>query len=314
MARKGVSALLAFALAVLCLALGSCKLPASKSVDLLPGVMTFTVDYVADGGTLAVTLPVENQGSAAAAAFMVEFYLAATSAFDPLTDTNLGPTAGASVPANSTGTVNASLSIPELNINEVRYVYAVVDSTGAVDESDETNNQSTTGTAAEVLVYNDESPGPYSIIIQTYLGSDPSKTTGSTDTVMALYHKDGSTATYMISDMSTATDFSLIDMSSAPLASGTYYIAVLSSNPNNGPYALSVRTSNIGYLPRFVDLSSNAVDPWETDDLPVNSLPMTEDKSIPTVPALIKVGGVLNRYSDYNAGTYDWDWFTFVLP
>ena len=326
MTRNGAFLFLACALAAICFVFASCALPPAtsplNSIDLRPGMMTFTGDYVADGTNLSVTLPVENQGSAAAPAFTIHFYLALTSAFSPSTDTDLGTVSAASgVPRNSTVTINASLAIPELNVNEVRYIYAMVDSTGAVAESDETNNQSTTDAAAAVLVYDDEIPSisrTYAIVLQTYLGSDPSKTTGSTDTLMALYRDNNPVATYLTSAIEGGTDFSTIDRSSTPLAPGTYYVVVLSSNPNNGPYALSVRTGNISSsdLPRFVDLTSNTQDTWEPDETP-NTFPKEQDKSIPTKPDPVKVGSALNRYSAYVEGppqVYDWDWFIFVLP
>ena len=303
------------ALAAICFVFASCALSPSGSVDLLPGVMTFTGDYVASGTNLLVTLPVENQGSAAAPAFTIHFYLAQTSAFTPSTDTDLGTVSAASgVSGNSTATINATLPIPT-GINEVCYVYAVVDSTGVVTESNKTNNQSTTATAAAVLVY-DLSNGSrtYAIVLQTYLGSDPSLIAGlgATDTIMALYLDNYLTATYLApADTSGSTDFSLIDKSGSPLGPGTYYVVVESYSGLNGPYALSVRTSNItsSDFPRFVDMTSNSQDTWETDDTP-KVAPITQSTTIPVKPDPVKVGSALNRYS----ADGDWDWFKFVLP
>jgi hypothetical protein len=280
--------------------------------DLQPGSISFGGDAAADGQSLAVTLPIANLLSdAVAGSFDVHFYLASTSAFSPSDDTDLGAvTVTGGVPGNSGVTISTSLAIPELNINEVRYLYAVVDSTGVVTEGDETNNQSTKDTAAAVLIYDDENASrTYDVIVQTYLGSDPSKTTGSTDTVMGLYRDNTATATYLAADMSGATDFSRIDKTNyRPLAPGKYYAVVLSWTGKNGPYALAVRTANID-LPTFADLASNAMDTWEPDDTPA-TLPLTENKAIPAKPDPLKVGAALSRYSDFN----DYDWFTFTLP
>ena len=284
--------------------------------DLRPGSMSFVGDAVAGGQSLPVILPIENlQPDTVTDSFEVHFFLATSSVFSPSDDTDLGAvTVAADVPGNSSVTINATLPRPiPTGINEVCYVYAVVDSTGVVTESNKTNNQSTTDTAAAVLVYDPAISGrTYAIVLQTYLGSDPSKTTGSTDTVMALYRDNSPTATYLPpADTSGASDFSLIDKTSSPLAPGTYYVVVESYSGRNGPYALSVRTLNISSsdLPRFVDMTSNSQDTWEPDDTPT-VVPITASTTIPTKPDPVKVGSALNRYSALN----DWDWFTFVLP
>jgi hypothetical protein len=280
--------------------------------DLQPGSISFGGEAAADGQNLAVTLPIANLLSdAVAGSFDVHFYLASTSAFSPSDDTDLGAvTVTGGVAGNSSVTASASLPIPELNINEVRYLYAVVDSTGVVTEDDETNNQSTKEAAAAVLIYDDENASrTYDVIVQTYLGSDPSKNTGSTDTVMGLYRNISSAAAYLAADMMGATDFSRIDKTNyRPLVPGKYYVVVLSWTGRNGPYALAVRTANID-LPTRADLASNAMDTWEPDDVPA-TLPLTENKAIPAKPDPLKVGAALSRYSDVN----DYDWFTFTLP
>jgi hypothetical protein len=315
MNRRGVFLLAACSFAAICLLLVSCKMPSSNTVNLTPGAMIFTGDYVADGGNLSVTLPVENYGSGTAPGSTARFYLASTSTFDPGVDTDLGSAAVSSIPAGSSVSVNPSLTIPDgLDVNEVCYIYAVVDSPGAITETDETDNQSAVDTAAAVLVYDNENASrTYAVVLQTYLGSDPPLTAGAgaTDTVIGLYQDITTAADYLASDMSGATDFSIVDRSSSPLGPGTYYVVVESYSGLNGPYALSVRTANISSsdLPLFADLASNAQDAWESDDNP-NTGAVTVDKTIPTKPYPVKLGAAANRYS----ADGDWDWFTFVLP
>jgi hypothetical protein len=283
--------------------------PPSGLVDLSPGAMVFTGNEVADGTNLDVTLPIQNlQPAEVSAAFDVDFYLALSSAFSPSTDTKLATVAHSSgVPGSSSITLGASLPIPELNINQAVYVYAVVDATGAVTETDETNNVSTAANAAAVLVYDDENASrTYPIILQTYSPSGSS----TADTLMALY-KDGSgTATFLmgVNTMGPGPGYARIDTSGSPLAPGTYYAVVLSWSPKNGPYAMTVKTEGIDAR-RFADLASNTEDTYEPDDSP-NTWPVTQDKPVPGAAAALRIGSALNRY----AANLDYDWFKFKLP
>ena len=292
----------------LCLLYSCAVEPLPGSVDLQPGAMSFTGSGVADGADLAVSLEVENLGSGAvSASFQVHFYLTATSAFTP-SDTDLGAvTVNGGVPGRSSATVDASLPIPELDVNEARYVYAVVDATGLVEESDENNNRSTADTAAVVLVYDDENLSrSYDLVVETYAPTG----SGSVDTLMALYQDVAGTAKYL--DESNAAGpggyAAINDGAAVTLDPGTYYVVLLSWAPDNGPYALAVRTENIDAR-QYANLASNTEDPGEPDDTPKVWL-ITQNTSAPTAPVLLQAGNSANRYSDSS----DWDWFTFVLP
>jgi hypothetical protein len=283
--------------------------PPSDLADLSPGAMIFTGTAVADGTNLDVTLPIQNlQSGAVSAAFDVDFYLALTSAFSPSTDTKLATVVHSSgVPGSSSVTLGASLPIPDLNINQVVYIYAVVDARGVMTETDETNNMSTAANAASVLIYDDENASrTYPVVLETYSPSGSS----TADTLMALY-KDGSgTAIFLagVNTMGPGPGYARVDTSGSPLAPGTYYAAVLSWSPKNGPYAMTVKTAGIDAL-RFVDLASNTEDTFEPDESP-NTWPLTQNKPIPSAPAILRVGSALNRYS----ANLDYDWFTFTLP
>jgi hypothetical protein len=278
-------------------------------VDLTPGAMAFTGTAVADGTTLDVSLPIQNlQSTAVSAAFDVDFYLAFTSAFSPSTDTKLATVAHSSgVPGSSSVTLGASLLIPDtLNVNQVVYIYAVVDAGGAVTETDETNNMSTAATATPVLVYDDDNASrTYPVILETYSPSGSSMA----DTVMGLYRDDAGSATVLQVDTDTSVPYySLIDRTASPLAPGTYYAVVTNWLPDVGPYAMAVKTAGIDNV-AFADLALNTEDTYETDDTP-QVWPVSLNTTAPVNPVPMKVGTMVNRYS----GASDWDWFKFVLP
>ena len=242
--------------------------------------MTFSGSSVADGNILAVSLQVQNpQPAAVSASFDIHFYLALTSAFSPSSDTSLGTvTHSTGVPAGSAVTVAASLTIPEsLNLNQAVYVYAGVDSGEEVAESNESNNRSSAANAAAVLVYNDEDPGrTYPLVLQTYSPSGAS----TADTQMTLY-RDDTTIAHLHYEGPTpwaGAGYAQIDMSAAPLAPGTYYSAVMSW-PDDGPYAMIVKTSGIDAV-AFADLASNDDDIYEDDGDPA-TYPLTPQQAHP---------------------------------
>jgi hypothetical protein len=310
--KKAVLLRVAIPLAALAVvSLSSC--PGPRFFDLRPGAISFTGTAVADGTNLDVSLPIQNlQSTAVSAAFDVDFYLALTSAFSPSTDTKLATVALTSgVPGSSSVTLGASLSIPELNINQVVYIYAVVDARGVMTETDETNNMSTAANAASVLVYDDENASrTYPVILETYSPSGSS----TADTSMALYKDDGlgtiTSAKYMeaVNPMGPGPGFAMIDKSASPLLPGTYYVVVVSWSPNNGPYAMAAKIAGIGNV-AFVDLTSNTEDTYEPDESP-NTWPLTLNKPIPGAPAILRVDSALNRYS----ANLDYDWFKLFLP
>jgi hypothetical protein len=298
------------ALAVLPVSCPAPGTPQSGPVDLAPGAMTSTETSVADGATLGVSLPIQNLGSAAeSAAFTVEFHLVLTGTFDPSIDALVGSSIVSSgVGAGSTVTLNTTLTIPELNINQDAYVYAVVDAASAVTETDETNNRSSTTSALVILISDNENGSrTYPLKLETYAPTG----TATTDTVMALYLDNGlgTAVTYVGSDVSGGSDYSTLDYTGAGLAPGTYYLMVASFSGRNGPYAFTARTTNIA-RPIFAgNLADNAADSWEPDDAPqVSDIP--NNTTVPTAPVTMGAGRAMNRYSAMN----DWDWFRFVLP
>jgi hypothetical protein len=285
--------------------------PPSDLVDLAPGALTAT-GPVPQGGSLPVSVVVRNlQPGPVSAPFAISVYAAAAAVFAPSTDTLLATVQwSGGVAGNSSAVVAASVPVPaSLPAGSAFYVYAVLDSAGTVAETDETNNQSSMQNSAVVLVFDGSGlPQSYAVSIETY----PPTGTGSTDTVMALYRKDSSadSASIVLTDLSGGSDYALLDFTAGGLASGTYYVMVYSFGGRNGPYAFTVRTTNIA-RPSFPNLPSNnvGVDPGEPDDTP-QVTDFAVPISLPTSPMAIGVGQAVNRYS----GAADWDWFTFTLP
>lgn len=282
------------------------------NVDLLPASITTAASSVAQGSSLAVTLTVKNlQSGAVTQSFGVDFYLALSSTFSPGTDSHLGSATVNGIGGSSSAAVNASLTIPSLGAdsNQDIYIYAVVDSAGVVTETDTTNNTSTATTAAIVLVYDSSNASrAYKVLLQTYAPTG----SGSVDTAIGLWRQtSSSTATSIasVNSMGAGPGFASLDLSSTPLTPGTYSVVVISWS-NYGGYAMSARTPNVAASTFSTSLSSNSQDPYEPDDTP-QIYPITSNlTSLPTAPAALPVGSVLNRYSA--AG--DWDWFTFTLP
>jgi hypothetical protein len=214
---------------------------------------------------------------------------------------------------SSSTAVNASLTIPNLgsNSNQAVYIYAQVDAAGVITETDKTNNLSTTGNAATVLVYDGTNASrTYKILLETYAPTG----SGSVDTGIGLWVKATSTTAVNVASANASgpgPGYAQIDTTSAPLVPGTYYVLVISWSPNNGPYAMAVRTANVVRQSFTASLASNALDPFEPDDTPtVGSLTAALNPTLPTAPVTMKVGSMVNRYSDNG----DWDWFTFTLP
>ena len=268
--------------------------------DLAPGEITFTGNYIGDGRTLAIALPVNNLGYGSLVDdFIVKFYLSQTSAFNPSLDRYLGQgSVTEDIPGNSGINLNFSADIPELNVNECVYIYAVVDPVNSVMETDETNNQSTTNSAAVVLVYDDEASAPrsYNLIFETYpstgtiINNDP-------DTLMTLYNNAGGVEFTQVSQNGAGN----YERRTYAGSSGTYWVLIYGF-VGDGPYAFSVRTSNIAQKTFGADLGSNAEDQEEAGNYP-GSPPVADWVDI-------KVGAASNRYSGIN----DADWFKIVLP
>ncbi len=271
-------------------------------MDLEPKQITFTVDYIEDGNPLDITLPIENKAEDTVTTdFDVHFYLSTDATFDAAApDVDLGTVNVATdIAGGMTLNINLSLGMPEVVVNQCVYIYAVVDSTDVITENDETNNQSTTNTAAVILLYNGEAAISYNIVFETFwpTGSD----TGN-NTIMALYDGAGSFLEASDEEDGSGLNESIIRSCST----GTYYVLVQAFIPG-GPYAISVRTNNIAIKLFGSDLGS---DPYESDDNPQPVYPYGANITPPPASTAIKVGATSNRY----AGNPDWDWFEIVLP
>ncbi len=278
-------------------------------MDLEPKQITFTVDYIEDAELLSITLPIKNKtADTVTTDFIVHFYLSTDTTFETSpTDDDLGTVnVTTDIPGGSTVNINPSLTMPEVGVNQSVYIYAVVDSTDVITENDETNNQSTTDTAAVILVYDNETvpPRSYNIVFETF----PPTGSGSTNTVIFLYKDVTGTGIYQDEDDDTG-DYAQYSKITGLYDTGTYYILVRTYSA--GSYALSVRTGNIPIKLFGTDLGS---DPYESDDNPTPGppgAPYTDDLSnLPPASTAIKVGATSNRY----AGNPDWDWFEIVLP
>jgi hypothetical protein len=293
----------------------------SSNVDLAPGTLSCAVSSVSDGGTLSVSLTLDNlQPGSPAESFSVDFYLSLSSSFVPLSDPRIGT---ASVPAgspagNSATAVPVTLSIPAGALNQAVYIYAIVDAAGAVTETSKTNNTSAVLNAAVVLVYDSSnSLRTFHILLETY----PPASGSTADTLMAVYKDIAGTAMYqgLVFNGSPGGGYAAID--AGALTTGTYYVVVKAWTA--GPYAMAVRTGNIDHR-SFSPLAGNAQDTYEPDNTPqiwpvtqdlgptAITLPPGQTEPLPVAPLTMPVGRMANRY----AGTTpaDWDWFTFTLP
>jgi len=181
----------------------------------------------------------------------------------------------------------------------------VVDAAGAVTETDKTNNTSTVGNAAVVLVYDGANSGrTYGVLLESYAPSG----SGTVNTVMALY--DGTGTFLEAVNNASMGGYAVIDRTGSPLGSGTYYVLVASWD--DGPYAMAVRTSGIDRR-SFTPLASNAADTYEPDYDP-NPIPVINNlSSLPSPVLSMPVGSMVNRYAQ-KTPTLDFDWFTFTLP
>ena len=103
-------------------------------IDLVPSSLTYTGSSVAQGGSLPVTLTVQNlQSGSVSQSFGVDFYLALTGTFSPSTDSHVGSATVSGIGGSTSTTVNATLTIPSLGstINQAVYIYAQVDAAGS---------------------------------------------------------------------------------------------------------------------------------------------------------------------------------------
>ena len=191
-------------------------------------------------------------------------------------------------PQISSWFLNVGVNIPDaLDLNQFVYVYAVIDTASEVPETDEGNNKSEIKDAAVALVYDDENASRfYDIVIETYSPKDPDT---EVDAALTLFSSEG---TMLVSDETVIHYYS-----NSP--DNTLYILV-SNADDPGPYALSVRTSNIE-LKEFPNIVSP--DPFEPDD--------DHSGNIPANPLVLNTNNFCNRFAENES---DLDWFEIYLP
>ena len=272
----------------------------SALANLVPGRVTVSDPYVADGTSPVVSVTISNTGTLSTdTGFSVEFYMSADSTFDTGTDTFMGSTTVAAVAGLSDVTVSdfTTLAIADdLNINANRYLYAVADSADEIPESDETDNISAVGDAAVILVYNNEDDfRTYNLIVETY-PSTPTSATNAPDTFMHIYN--ASMTELYSEDSGGIGSFAAITTVSVP--AGTYYVLVYGFS--TGSYGTMVRSSNIDTAYFDAELTGESEDPVQGDD--------TTPPDEPAVYYSLKAGEAVNRY----LGSSDLDWFRVVLP
>lgn len=275
--------------------------------DLLPKEITFSVPYIADGDQLTVTLPIENQQTGDVATdFAVHFYLSQTTTFSYLSDNDLGAfTVTDDIPGITTKNININLDMPDLDINQCVYIYAIIDSTNLISETNEANNESSLDNAACILLYDDENGArTYDLFFETY----PATGSGSTNTLIVLYKDNGLTMDYINEDDDSGTYALYSKIAQTCDKQSTYYLLVLAYAA--GPYALSARTANVDIKLFGSDIGSNAGDPGEVDDDPQILPVFPGNTTLPPASTSIKIGGISNRYF----GTGDYDWFKIELP
>ncbi len=280
--------------------------------DLIPNGITFSAAHVADGEQLTVTLPIQNQQIGNVETdFFVHFYLSQTTTFSYLSDDDLGAfTVIDDIPGSTTKNINFNLTMPDLNINQCVYIYARIDSTELVTETNEGNNESSIRNAACILLYDDEDAGrTYDLIFETF---PPTGTVTTYNTIIVLYKDNGANMDYVTEDDASSGSYNLYSYISGTYnKTSTYYLLVIAYAA--APYALAVRTSNVDIQLFGADLGSNAADPGENDDNPTpDTLNLSTDTPLayPPVSTSILVGNASNRYW----GTGDYDWFKIELP
>jgi len=282
--------------------------PPTQDADLALGALTAAGGTAADGASLGVSVIVKNlESGAVTTAVDVAFHIALGTALDPSTDPVVGTASLASGIGGSTSqALSGTVTIPASAGSQDARLYAVVDPSGSVTETDETNNTSAAGDAATIIVYDTaDASRTYAMLVETFSQSGAS----SANTVLALYRDDSGTGTFLASVNDTSQHgYAALDTTGTPLAPGTYYALVTSWN--SGPYALQVHTANIARATGLTDLANNGADPYEPDNAP-HIFPVSQDLStLPTAYAGIAGAAALDRY----AASGDYDWFRFTLP
>ncbi|MBI9106266.1 MAG: hypothetical protein JEZ04_05925 [Spirochaetales bacterium] len=271
--------------------------------DLSIQSMSLSGSHSAYGDNLPISLVVKNNGTETVTeSFKINYYLSTDSDLTPAGDTDLGTLdVTTDIPGSETADINSSPTVPDdLDINQCVYIYAVIDSTDAVTETDEGNNTLTVGNAAITLIYNnDDTERSYSLTFETF---PPTGNAGTNpDTWLFLYDDTtGGDLGDFINENDNGGTFMADKYSGlgATLSPGTYYVLVMGTS--SGPYAFSIRTEWIDL--RFFS-SEPTTDPYENDD--------SYSGHIPGSPVSVKAGGFINRYCGSSS---DFDWFEIILP
>ncbi|HUX52272.1 MAG TPA: CARDB domain-containing protein [Spirochaetia bacterium] len=283
------------------------------AVDLAPGNVSTAGTSVQQGGSITVTLPVQNLATGSVSGpIAVNFYLATSSTFNPATDTSLGSASFSNIGSNATVNVNTSLTITATTANLVYYLYAVVDPAGDVVDTNTANNTSTVAEALRLLVYATPSPQSYPLYVETYAPAGG----GTATTAIALYKKTSTgVVQYQGENVGAypgATAVLDFTATGSELTSGTYYVLVWIPNPYSfysGAYALEVRSANVGQV-SFNALSSEPTASNNNTIITLNASTVPFNTTEPTNAYSVPVGQAVNWYIPYQG----YDWFTFTLP
>jgi subtilase family serine protease len=113
---------------------------AGSSADL--SISTFTVPATGTAGaTIAITMTVQNQGAAAASAFLVSFFFSPDATITTAdTRSSIQCAYNDGIAAGRSGDCNINIGVPSSLAPGTYYVGAIADEEGRVFESDETNN------------------------------------------------------------------------------------------------------------------------------------------------------------------------------
>ena len=95
---------------------------------------------IAAGSALQITSTITNAAAGTAAPSSVSFYLSSNSTFEAASDQLLGFRGVPQLAAKATSSATTSVTLPPLLAPGDWYIVAVVDVSGSVAESNETNN------------------------------------------------------------------------------------------------------------------------------------------------------------------------------
>ena len=282
------------------------------TVDLAPGNASSASTLVPQGGSIVVTLPVQNFATGTVSGpITVDFYLASTGTFSTGTDTKLGSATFDGIDSSATVNINPSIRVTAPTANLVYYLYAVVDPAGDVTDANTANNASTSAEALRILVYATPSPQSYPVYVETYSPA------GGVTTALALYKQTdiGTVAwvgesTGAFPGQTASLDFTA---SGSELTSGTYYALIWvpsSLTFTSGSYAFDVRSAGISRV-SFSPLTSEPTTSNNNTIATLNENTASANTIAPTNAYPVPVGQAANWYIPQN-GPYDW--FTFTLP